>query len=60
MTRLYTEEQKLVKITPFDLKQNPGNPGMQLHHIEKSKDKHFGLPAWAATHDASFKSYACT
>lgn len=41
LTRLTAEEQKFVKITAFDLQQNPANPGLQLHRIEKSKDKHF-------------------
>lgn len=41
LTRLTADEQKAVKITAFDLQQNPANPGMQLHRIEKSKDKHF-------------------
>ncbi len=41
LTRLTAEEQKAVKITAFDLQQNPANPGMQLHRIDKSKDKHF-------------------
>jgi superfamily I DNA/RNA helicase/mRNA-degrading endonuclease RelE of RelBE toxin-antitoxin system len=44
LTRLTADEQKAVKITAFDLQQNPANPGMQLHRIEKSKDKHF----WSA------------
>jgi superfamily I DNA/RNA helicase/mRNA-degrading endonuclease RelE of RelBE toxin-antitoxin system len=44
LARLTAEEQKAVKITAFDLQQNPANPGMQLHRIEKSKDKHF----WSA------------
>jgi superfamily I DNA/RNA helicase/mRNA-degrading endonuclease RelE of RelBE toxin-antitoxin system len=44
LTRLAADEQKQVKITAFDLQQNPANPGMQLHRIEKSKDKHF----WSA------------
>jgi superfamily I DNA/RNA helicase/mRNA-degrading endonuclease RelE of RelBE toxin-antitoxin system len=44
LSRLTSEEQKAVKITAFDLQQNPANPGMQLHRIEKSKDKHF----WSA------------
>jgi len=44
LSRLTAEEQKLVKVTAFDLQQNPVNPGMQLHRIEKSKDKHF----WSA------------
>lgn len=41
LTRLTAEEQKFVKITAFDLQQNPANPGLQMHRIEKSKDKHF-------------------
>ncbi|OYU12548.1 MAG: DNA helicase [Comamonadaceae bacterium PBBC1] len=44
LSRLTADEQKAVKITAFDLQQNPANPGMQLHRIEKSKDKHF----WSA------------
>lgn len=44
LSRLSADEQKAVKITAFDLQQNPANPGMQLHRIEKSKDKHF----WSA------------
>ena len=41
LTKLTADEQKAVKITAFDLQQNPANPGMQFHRIEKSKDKHF-------------------
>lgn len=41
LSRLTAEEQKFVKITAFDLQQNPANPGLQMHRIEKSKDKHF-------------------
>ena len=44
LARLTGEEQKLVKTTAFDLQVNPVNPGMQLHRIEQSKDKHF----WSA------------
>lgn len=44
LARLTGEEQKLVKTTAFDLQMNPVNPGMQLHKIEQSKDKHF----WSA------------
>lgn len=44
LARLTGEEQKLVKTTAFDLQMNPVNPGMQLHRIEQSKDKHF----WSA------------
>ena len=41
LTRLTADEQKAVKITAFDLQQNPGSPGLKFHRIEKSKDKHF-------------------
>jgi mRNA-degrading endonuclease RelE of RelBE toxin-antitoxin system len=41
LTRLTADEQKAVKITAFDLQQNPSNPGLKFHRIEKSKDKHF-------------------
>lgn len=39
--RLTGDEQKAVKTTAFDLQMNPVNPGMQLHRIDKSKDKNF-------------------
>jgi hypothetical protein len=38
LTRLTADEQKAVKITAFDLQQNPVNPGLKFHRIEKSKD----------------------
>lgn len=41
LSRLTAEEQKAVKITAFDLQQNPANPGLKFHRIDKSKDKHF-------------------
>jgi mRNA-degrading endonuclease RelE of RelBE toxin-antitoxin system len=41
LTRLTADEQKAVKITAFDLQQNPSNPGLKFHRIDKSKDKHF-------------------
>lgn len=41
LARLTGDEQKAVKTTAFDLQMNPVNPGMQLHRIDKSKDKHF-------------------
>lgn len=44
LARLTGEEQKLVKTTAFDLQMNPVNPGMKLHRVEQSKDKHF----WSA------------
>ena len=41
IARLNGDEQKAAKTTAFDLQLNPVNPGMQLHKIEKSKDKNF-------------------
>lgn len=41
LARLMGEEQKAVKTTAFDLQMNPANPGMQLHRLDKSKDKNF-------------------
>jgi superfamily I DNA/RNA helicase/mRNA-degrading endonuclease RelE of RelBE toxin-antitoxin system len=41
LSRLTADEQKAVKITAFDLQQNPANPGLKFHRIDKSKDKHF-------------------
>lgn len=41
LARLTREEQKAVKTTAFDLQMNPVNPGMQMHRIDKSKDKNF-------------------
>lgn len=40
LARLTGEEQKAVKTTAFDLQMNPVNPGMQLHKLDKAKDKH--------------------
>ena len=41
LARLTGDEQKAVKTTAFDLQLNPAHPGMSLHRIEQSKDKHF-------------------
>ena len=41
LARLTGDEQKAAKTTAFDLQLNPVNPGMQLHKIDKSKDKNF-------------------
>ena len=41
LARLTGDEQKAAKMTAFDLQLNPVDPGMQLHKIEKSKDKNF-------------------
>ena len=39
--KLATQEQKSVKITIFDLQQDPSNPGLKFHRIDKSKDQNF-------------------
>jgi len=41
LARLTGDEQKAVKTTAFDLQVNPANPGMQLHKLDKAKDKNF-------------------
>ena len=41
LARLNGDEQKAVKTTAFDLQLNPANPGMQLHKLDKAKDKNF-------------------
>jgi superfamily I DNA/RNA helicase/mRNA-degrading endonuclease RelE of RelBE toxin-antitoxin system len=41
LAKLTGEEQKAVKITAFDLQQNPANPGLSFHKLDHAKDKHF-------------------
>jgi superfamily I DNA/RNA helicase/mRNA-degrading endonuclease RelE of RelBE toxin-antitoxin system len=41
LAKLTGEEQKAVKTTAFDLQMNPVNPGMQLHKLDRGKDKNF-------------------
>jgi mRNA-degrading endonuclease RelE of RelBE toxin-antitoxin system len=41
LAKLTGEEQKAVKTTAFDLQLNPANPGMNLHKLDKTKDKNF-------------------
>ena len=41
LARLTGDEQKAVKTTAFDLQLDPVNPGMQLHKLDKAKDKNF-------------------
>jgi mRNA-degrading endonuclease RelE of RelBE toxin-antitoxin system len=41
LARLAGDEQKAVKTTAFDLQMNPVNTGMQLHKLDKAKDKNF-------------------
>ena len=43
LARLTGEEQKAVKTTAFDLQMNPVSPGMQLHKLDRAKDKKFWL-----------------
>ena len=44
LDRLTADEQKVAKTTAFDLQMNPANPGIQLHRIDRSKDRNF----WSA------------
>ena len=41
LAKLNNEEQKAVKLTVFDLQQDPSNPGLKFHRIDKSKDPNF-------------------
>ena len=41
LSKLSTQEQSAVKITVFDLQQDPSAPGLQFHRIDKSKDPNF-------------------
>jgi mRNA-degrading endonuclease RelE of RelBE toxin-antitoxin system len=41
LAKLAGDEQKLVKTTAFDLQMDPVNPGMQLHKLDRAKDKRF-------------------
>ena len=41
LAKLTGEEQKAVKTTAFDLQLNPATPSMQLHKLERAKDKDF-------------------
>lgn len=41
LTRLSGDEQKAVKTTAFDLQLDPARPGMQLHAIDRARDKNF-------------------
>jgi mRNA-degrading endonuclease RelE of RelBE toxin-antitoxin system len=41
LARLTGEEQKAVKMTAFDLQLDPANPGMQLHKLDRARDKRF-------------------
>lgn len=41
LARLSSEEQKLAKLSVFDLQMNPANPGHQLHKLDRAKDPNF-------------------
>jgi hypothetical protein len=41
LSQLTGEEQKAVKTTAFDLQMNSAHPSMQLHKLDKAKDKNF-------------------
>ncbi|MBT5370994.1 MAG: DEAD/DEAH box helicase [Gammaproteobacteria bacterium] len=41
LSRLTGGEQKVVKMTSFDLQLNPANPGMSFHKLDRAKDKNF-------------------
>src|SRR6185369_3778355 len=41
LARLTGDEQKAVKTTAFEFQMNPVNPGMQLHKIDRARDKNF-------------------
>lgn len=41
LSKLNAQEQSAVKITVFDLQQDPSAPGLQFHRIDKSKDLNF-------------------
>src|SRR4051794_12374171 len=41
LARLTADEQKAVKTTAFDLQVNPASPGLQLHKLDRARDKRF-------------------
>jgi len=41
LAKLTNEEQKAVKVTVFDLQQDPSSSGFKFHRINKSKDQNF-------------------
>ncbi|WP_375208154.1 3'-5' exonuclease [Hyphococcus sp.] len=41
LSKLNAQEQSAVKITVFDLQQDPSAPGLKFHRIDKSKDSNF-------------------
>jgi mRNA-degrading endonuclease RelE of RelBE toxin-antitoxin system len=41
LRRLTGDEQNATKTTVFDLQVDPANPGMQLHKLDRARDKNF-------------------
>ena len=41
LSKLSAQEQKAVKITVFDLQQDPSSSSLQFHRVDKSKDANF-------------------
>lgn len=41
LSRLTSDEQKVVKTTAFDMQLNPSNPGLAFHKLDKARDKNF-------------------
>src|ERR1700733_10968201 len=41
LARLTGDEQKAVKTAAFDLQMNPAHPSLQLHKLDKPKDRRF-------------------
>lgn len=44
LTKLSGQEQAAVKVSAFDIQQNPDNPGLSLHRIDRCRDPDF----WSA------------
>jgi hypothetical protein len=41
LARLTAQEQKAAKTAAFDLQMNPDNPGLQMHRVDRARDKGF-------------------
>src|SRR6056297_2260250 len=41
LARLTAQEQKAVKTAAFDLQMTPDNPGLQMHRVDRARDKGF-------------------
>ena len=46
LTLLTDHEQKAVKMTAFDLRLNPANPGMSVDRLNKTKGKNLWMVRW--------------